>query len=103
MGVPSRADYLLSVETASEAVLVGMDTSVDDDGKTRADTANVQVVSQIDYAEAIDNYAARDDVEPLSQRRARDAAATPAGQDFTRAETYDGGFSADPGANNPYV
>ena len=102
MATPSRAQYLASVETASES-FVGLDTSVDDDGKARADAANVQVVSQIDYAVAIDNYGARDDVEPLSQRRARDAAATPAGQDFTRHEDYDGGFSADPGANNPYV
>lgn len=103
MATPSRADYLASVETASENVQVGMDDSVDVDGRTRADTANVVGAWAIDYAEAIDNYAARDDVEPLSQRRARDAAATPAGQDFTRHEDYDGGFSADPGANNPYV
>lgn len=103
MATPSRANYLASVETASETVQGGMDDSVDQDGRDRANAANVVGVWAIDYAEAIDNYAARDDVEPLSQRRARDAAASPADQDFARHEDYDGGFSADPGADNPYT
>lgn len=102
MATPSRADYLASVQTASEVVVEGMDDSVDVDAKARADAANVSGVQFIDYAEAIDNYAARDDVEPLSQRRARDAAAQPAKQDFARHEDYDGGFSAGPNDNNPY-
>lgn len=105
MATPSRAEYLASVETASENVKSNgwEEQAVDVDARTRADAANVVGAWAIDYAEAIDNYAARDDVEPLSQRRARDAAASPADQDFARHENYDGGFSADPGADNPYT
>lgn len=54
----------------------------------RAEAAGVTSVEYIDYAEAIDNYGARPDVEPLANRRAREAAADPADQDFAR-ETID--------------
>ena len=104
MATPSRANYLASVETASENVHSNgfSEQAVDVDAKARADAANVVGAWAIDYAEAINNYGARDDVEPLSQRRARDAAADPADQDFTRHEDYNGGYSAAPGDDNPY-
>lgn len=105
MATPSRADYLASVTTAQEDALAqgAAEQQVDIDARARADAANVSGVQFIDYAEAIDNYAARSDVEPLSQRRAREAAATPADQNFARHEDYDGGFSAAPGDDNPYT
>lgn len=94
MATPSRNDYLASVETADQNAQVGMDDSVNEDAKTRAANANVSGVQFIDYADAIDNYQARSDVEPLWQRRAREAAAQVADQDFARADDYDGGYSA---------
>ena len=97
MAVPSKAQYLASVETAAENVLTqgGSEQAVDVDARARADAANVLGVQFIDYAEALTNYEARGDVEPLAQRRAREASTTFAGQDFARAEGYEGGFGAD--------
>jgi len=94
MALPSQANYLASVEEAAEVVAVGMSTVVDDDAATRAATGNVRQASFLDYAEGMTNYEARTDVEPLAQRRARLAGTTFASQDFARADTYDGGFSA---------
>jgi hypothetical protein len=91
MATPSRADYLASVKQASENAWEGMDDSVNDDQKARAAAANVSAVEFIDYAEALSNYEARDDVEPLAQRRAREAGTTFAATDFARAEDYEGG------------
>jgi len=96
MATPNEADYLASVQTADQvAHSDGMTvSSVDADAAARADAANVVGAWAIDYAAAMDNYAARSDVEPLWQRRAREAAAKVAEQDFARTDTYDGGFSA---------
>jgi len=91
MATPSRADYLASVKQAQENANEGMDQPTDVDARARADAANVRSVEFIDYAEALGNYEAREDVEPLAQRRAREAATTFAAQDFTRAEDYTGG------------
>lgn len=91
MATPSRAEYLASVKQAHDNAWEGMDGSVDADAKARADAANVRSVEFIDYAEALSNYEAREDVEPLAQRRAREAATTFAAQDFARAEGYTGG------------
>jgi hypothetical protein len=90
MATPSQADYLASVEEAQDVVAVGMDNSVDDDAKSRADTANVSGVQFIDYAEAMTNYEARSDVESLAHRRAREAGDAFADTDFARADTYEG-------------
>ena len=54
----------------------------------RAADAGVTSVSYIDYAEALDNYGTRPDVEPLAHRRARELASDFADQDFMR-ETID--------------
>jgi hypothetical protein len=90
MATPSQADYLASVKQAEDVVQVGMDDSVNDDAKARADAANVKHVSFIDYAEGLTNYEARSDTESLAHRRAREAATTFAATDFARGENYEG-------------
>lgn len=50
----------------------------------RAEAAGVTSVEYIDYAEALENYGTRPDVEPLANRRARELASDPADQDFAR-------------------
>lgn len=44
-----------------------------DNEKKKAADAGVTRVSYIDYEKALENYQSRDDVEPLAQRRAREA------------------------------
>lgn len=90
MPTPSQADYLASVDQAEDVVQVGMDDSVNDDAKARADAANVKHVSFIDYAAGLTNYEARSDTESLAHRRAREAATTFAATDFARGEDYEG-------------
>lgn len=87
----TQAEYLASVRTAHQNVLDGLNDSVDADARARADAANVRSVEFIEYAAALSNYEARSDVEPLAERRAREAATTFAAQDFARSETYFGG------------
>lgn len=91
MATPSRAEYLASVKQASENAWEGMDDSVNEDQKARAAAAGVSSVEFIDYAEALGNYEARDDVESLAQRRAREAGTTFAAADFAREDDYEGG------------
>ena len=86
--------YLDTVRTASEVVSDldpenwgGID--VDQDGRDRANTANVRKVEFIDYAAALTNYESRDDVETLAHRRARDVGDQFSDTDFVRAEGYD--------------
>lgn len=50
----------------------------------RAAAAGVTGVDKIEYAEAMQNYESRPDVELLINRRAREAATTFGAQDFTR-------------------
>jgi hypothetical protein len=99
------AEYVATVETASQNVVSqGFEAQeVDTVAAEAAAAKNVVGAWAINYAAALDNYASRDDIEPLSQRRARESAATPADQDFARKDDYDGGFSAAPGDDNPYA
>lgn len=68
----------------------GGSTEIEDENKAKADTANVRRVEYIDYADAMANYEARDDVETLAHRRAREAGDQFTDADFVRAEGYDG-------------
>lgn len=90
MASPSQSEYLASVNQAQANADVGMDDSVNEDAISRADTANVRSVEFIDYAEALTNYEARDDVESLADRRAREAGDQFSDTNFVRAEGYDG-------------
>ena len=91
MAEVTQAEYLASVKTASEVVNNGeFNNTVDDDAKARADAANVREVEFIEYAAALSNYEARDDVEPLADRRAREAGDQFTDTDFVRAEGYTG-------------
>lgn len=92
MAVPSQSQYLASVQEAQEVAVKGSNDSINVDAKSRADTANVERVEFIDYAEALTNYEARTDVESIAQRRAREAGTTFAATDFARSETYEGGM-----------
>lgn len=87
----TQAEYLASVRTAHQNVLDGLNDSVDADARARAEAAGVREVGFIEYAASIANYEARSDVEPLAERRAREAATTFAAQDFARADGYYGG------------
>jgi hypothetical protein len=98
MATPSRSDYLASVQEAADVVVEGFQPSaVDEDAATRAAAGSVREAAFLDYAEGLENYMARSDVEPLDQRRAREAAADVATQDFARADDYVGGFNEDQG------
>lgn len=53
--------------------LVGYGESINDiENRAAAEAAGVRDAAYIDYDVALDNYAARDDVESLARRRARD-------------------------------
>lgn len=77
-------------KTAKDVVgIAGGSTEIEDENKAKADTANVSEVQYIDYAAAMTNYEARDDVESLVRRRAREAGDQFSDTDFVRAEGYD--------------
>lgn len=91
----TQAEYLASVKTANEVVNNGeFNNAVADAAKAAADDANVSKPEYIEYAAALSNYEAREDVEPLAQRRAREAGDAFADTDFARAEGYTGGTGA---------
>jgi hypothetical protein len=54
-----------------------------------ADTAGVRYAAFVDYAEALDALAAREDIEGLDSRRVREAATTFAAADYMRGEASD--------------
>lgn len=71
-------------KTASEN-LVGYGEQVNDvENREAAAAAGVIDAAYIDYDEALDAYAARDDIEDLARRRARDFPADFADADFMR-------------------
>lgn len=91
MAEVTQAEYLASVRTAQENVSNGeFNNEVEDAAKAAADAANVRKPEFIEYAAALANYEARDDVEPLAQRRAREAGDQFTDTDFVRAEGYTG-------------
>jgi hypothetical protein len=66
------------------------DSALERQRKTEAEEAGVQDARHIGYAEVLNVYARRTDVEHLADRRARHLAANPADQAFTRQAGYDG-------------
>lgn len=79
--------YLDTIKTAQEVVDSAGGEKVKqfyDELRDAAVTAGVTRSEYIDYADALANFESRDDVEPLSERRAREAADTFAATDFRR-------------------
>ena len=85
--------YLDTVKTAQQ-VIEGADggqdakvNALEEEHAELARDAGVTQTAYVGYAAALTNYESRDDVEPLAERRAREAAAAFADQDFRRAGT----------------
>lgn len=91
MATPSQSDYLASVRTASEVISEANQGAYRNEQEARdaqlaaVESAGVINESYLDYGAALANYAARDDIEPLESRRARDVG-TVAEQDFMRQQ-----------------
>lgn len=80
--------YLQTVKTAQEVVEGARDHVVNEfesDERDKAIAAGVTRTEYVDYVDALENYQSRDDVEPLVERRAREAAADFADQSFRRS------------------
>lgn len=79
--------YIDTVKTAQQVIAETGDAdalALEQGLATAAGTAGVTRSEYIGYAAAMANYEARDDVEPLEERRAREAAADFEDQDFRR-------------------
>ena len=57
-----------------------------EEARARAEAAGVTRSEYVGYAEAFAEYEKRDDVEPLAERRAREAATSAEDQDFVRSD-----------------
>lgn len=71
------AAYLASLNTAREQVLedspeIPREAALNRESYDRAVAAGVTHSEYVNYEEGLANYASRDDVEPLAERRARD-------------------------------
>jgi hypothetical protein len=95
--------YLDTVSTAKE-VIAELDADAQNTFEaalvTAANTAGVTHSEYIDYDAKMDNYESRDDVEPLAERRAREAATDEAATDFRRAGTGSIAVFTSPGDGN---
>lgn len=95
--------YLDTVKTAQEVVAGAGDHLVNEfeaDERDKATTAGVTRTEYVDYVGALENYQSRDDVEPLVERRAREAAADFADQSFRRSGTGSIAVITSPGDGN---
>lgn len=82
--------YLDTVKTASQVVAeldADEQNAFDAAQVAAANSANVQRSEYINYSAKMDAYESRDDVEPLAERRAREAATDDPATDFRRAGT----------------
>ena len=61
-------------------------TALHEENVAFAETEGVRSAEFADYADALNSYGSRDDIEALADRRARDNASDPADQDFMREE-----------------
>lgn len=61
-------------------------TTLQEEARAAAEAAGVSRSEYVGYAEAFAEYEKRSDVEPLSERRAREAATSAADQDFVRSD-----------------
>lgn len=84
-GVPVAEGHL----TAGQKVALTVQATPDEDAAAFAATANVARPEYAGYAAALNTLQARDDIESLADRRAREAGTTFAAADFMRGEVYD--------------
>lgn len=95
--------YLDTVKTAHEVVAEAGDAKViahEQGLKDDAIAAGVTHSEYIGYATAMANYEERDDVEPLAERRAREAATAFDDQDFRREGAGSVALITSPGDGN---
>jgi hypothetical protein len=96
-------DYLATVKTASEVADewdVEAQNGLDATAAAAAGTANVTHSEYINYNTKMTNYESRDDVEPLAERRAREAGDQFTDTDFRRAGTGSIAVFTSPGDQN---
>ena len=79
------ADRPLAGLTAGDKVAQVVQETPDADAKAAAETAGVSNAAYIGYADALETFQERDDIETLADRRARDNASTFGAADFMRA------------------
>ena len=82
------ADRTIESLTAGEKVQETVYENPDVDAKAAADAAGVSSAAFVDYATALNAYQARDDIETLADRRAREYGDTFADGDFMRQNAY---------------
>lgn len=96
--------YLDTVKTAQEVIAganPGQTPAAFEQGlATAAHAAGVTRSEYIGYADALDNYESREDVEPLEERRAREAGDAYADADFRRSGTGSRAVLTSPGDGN---
>lgn len=96
--------YIDTVKTAKQKLAAFDDSAaqnqVDADARALAAAAGVTHSEYVNYAARLANYEARDDVEALAERRARDSATTFAATDFRRAGTGSIAVFTSPGDQN---
>lgn len=95
--------YLDTVKTAQQVVAeddAAEQNEVDQDARDLADAANVTHSEYVNYAARLTNYESRDDVEPLAERRAREAGDQFSDTDFRRAGTGSIAVFTSPGDQN---
>lgn len=92
------ADRVIESLTAGENVAETVQATPDADTKAAAYAAGVSNAAFIDYAEALEEFQSRDDIETLADRRAREYGADFADADFMRRRAYnaDGSVTAPP-------
>lgn len=83
--VADRAEVL----TAGDRVAESVQATPDADAADFAADEGVSNAAYANYATALAAHAARDDIESLADRRAREVAGTFAAADFMRADAYD--------------
>lgn len=89
----AKEDYNVAdrdeVLTAGERVAESVQATPDADAATFAGTNNVSNAAYANYATALAAHAARDDIESLADRRAREVGDDFADADFMRRAAYD--------------
>ena len=95
--------YLDTVKTANQVIAAddsAAQNAVDQAARDLAQAAGVTHSEYVNYAARLANYESRDDVEALSERRARAYGTTVAATDFRRAGTGSIAVFTSPGDQN---
>jgi hypothetical protein len=95
--------YLDTVKTAQQVVAeddAANQNAFDQTARDLAEAAGVTHSEYVNYAARLTNYESRDDVEPLAERRAREAGDQFSDTDFRRAGTGSIAVFTSPGDQN---